>query len=247
MTYRLRNISIAIVLAVVAALLTMFYTKSFQSNVRSDETNVPIYVAARDIPAGTSSANATAKGMLTKSEIVRRSVVPGAITKPEQLTGLVATQQIFAGEQITTRRFSAPSERGIHAQLTGIQRAVRHPGQGAAAPRRHSQDRRPRRRRRLVHLSGAGWEPLQPDHPPRHPRPACAGHRRGHGGEARWRRRLQRRPGRHRQPGAEALLGQQARRVALRAPPDHRRRGQPGERRERAFPAGRGCPPEATR
>ena len=85
MTYRLRNISIAIVLAVVAALLTMFYTKSFQSNVRSDETNVPIYVAARDIPAGTSSANATAKGMLTKSEIVRRSVVPGAITKPEQL------------------------------------------------------------------------------------------------------------------------------------------------------------------
>jgi Flp pilus assembly protein CpaB len=128
MTYRLRNISIAIVLALVAALLTMFYTKSFQSNVRSDETNVPIFVAARDIPAGTSSANATAKGMLQESEIVRRSVVPGAITQTEQLAGLVATQQIFAGEQITTRRFAAPSERGIHAQLTGVQRAIAVPG-----------------------------------------------------------------------------------------------------------------------
>jgi pilus assembly protein CpaB len=128
MTYRLRNISIAIALALVAALLTSFYVTSYQRDVRSDETNVPIYVAARDIPAGTSSANATAKGMLKESEIVRRSVVPGAITKPDQLAGLVATQQIFAGEQITTRRFSAPSERGVHAQLTGIQRAVAVPG-----------------------------------------------------------------------------------------------------------------------
>jgi Flp pilus assembly protein CpaB len=128
MTYRLRNISIAIALALVAALLTSFYVTSYQKDVRSDETNVPIYVAARDIPAGTSSANATAKGMLRESEIVRRSVVPGAITKPEQLAGLVATQQIFAGEQITTRRFSPPSERGIHAQLTGVQRALAVPG-----------------------------------------------------------------------------------------------------------------------
>ena len=62
--------------------------------------------------------------MLTKTEIVRRSVVPGAISNPDQLDGLVATQAIFAGEQITSRRFAAPSERGIHAQLTGPQRAI---------------------------------------------------------------------------------------------------------------------------
>ena len=124
MTYRLRNITIAIALALVAALLTSFYVSNYQRDVRADETNVPIFVAAKDIPAGTKGVVAVQKGMLTKTEIVRRSVVPGAISNPDQLDGLVAVQAVYAGEQITSRRFAAPSEQGIHAQLTGPQRAI---------------------------------------------------------------------------------------------------------------------------
>lgn len=124
MTYRLRNITIAIALALVAALLTSFYVSNYQRNVRADETNVVIYTAARDIPAGTTGESATKQGFLKKSEIVRRSVVLGSITEPEQLDGLVATEQIYAGEQITSRRFAAPSAQGIHAQLKGPQRAI---------------------------------------------------------------------------------------------------------------------------
>jgi Flp pilus assembly protein CpaB len=124
MTYRLRNITIAIALALVAALLTSFYVSNYQRNVRADETNVVVYTASRDIPAGTQGASAVKQGMLKKTEIVRRSVVPGSISNPDQLEGLVATEQIYAGEQITSRRFSAPSERGIHAQLKGPQRAI---------------------------------------------------------------------------------------------------------------------------
>ena len=128
MTYRLRNISIAIALALVAALLTSFYVSNYQRNVRADETNVAIWVAARDIPAGTPGASAAQKGFLTKTEIVRRSVVPGAISDPKQLAGLVSTDKVLAGEQVTSRRFVTPSERGIHAQLKGIQRAISVPG-----------------------------------------------------------------------------------------------------------------------
>jgi pilus assembly protein CpaB len=124
MTYRLRNITIAIALALVAALLTSFYVSNYQRNVRADETNVVIYTASRDIPAGTTGESAVKQGMLKKAEIVRRSVVPGSISNPDQLSGLVATEQIYAGEQITSRRFAAPSERGIHAQLTGPQRGI---------------------------------------------------------------------------------------------------------------------------
>jgi pilus assembly protein CpaB len=124
MTYRVKNITIAVALALVAALLTSFYVTNYQRNVRQDETNVPIWVAKGDIPAGTSGADIERKGMLEKSEIVRRSVVPGAISNPDQVAELVTTQPIFAGEQVSTRRFSTPSQRGIKAQLTGVQRAI---------------------------------------------------------------------------------------------------------------------------
>jgi Flp pilus assembly protein CpaB len=128
MTYRLRNITIAIALALVAALLTGFYVKNYQRDVRKNETNVPIYVAKVDIPAGTSGAEVARSGMLTKTEIVRRGVVPGAISNPAQLATQVATEPIYAGEQVSTRRFASPSESGVRAQLTGVQRAISIPG-----------------------------------------------------------------------------------------------------------------------
>ncbi len=128
MTHRLRNIGVAIALAVVAALLTSFYVTNYQRSVRHDEANVQVFVAARDIPAGTDGADVVAKGMLTKADVVRRSVVPGSISDPAQIDDLVATQPIFAGEQVTTRRFATPAERGIRAQLTGTTRAIQVAG-----------------------------------------------------------------------------------------------------------------------
>jgi Flp pilus assembly protein CpaB len=129
MTYRVKNITIAVALALVAALLTSFYVTNYQRNVRKDETNVPVWVAKRDIPAGTSGADIERKGFLQQAEIVRRNVVPGAISSPDQVGDLIATQTIYAGEQVSTRRFSTPSQRGIKAQLTGVQRAIAIPGE----------------------------------------------------------------------------------------------------------------------
>lgn len=128
MTYRVKNITIAVALALVAALLTMFYVTNYQRDVRKDETNVPVWVAARDIPVGTSGAAIESKGMLERSDIVRRNVVPGAISDPDQVAELVSTQPIYAGEQVSTRRFATPSQRGIKSQLTGVQRAIAVPG-----------------------------------------------------------------------------------------------------------------------
>jgi Flp pilus assembly protein CpaB len=66
--------------------------------------------------------------MLEKTEIVRRSVVPGSITNPSQIESMIATQAIFAGEQVTTRRFATPAERGVRAQITGTTRAMQVAG-----------------------------------------------------------------------------------------------------------------------
>ncbi|MBA2332290.1 MAG: Flp pilus assembly protein CpaB, partial [Actinobacteria bacterium] len=128
MTYRVRNILVAVALALVAAMMTSFYVTNYQRNVQKGEKNIEVFVASKDIPVGTSGADLARKGLLEKSEVVRRTVVPGAISSPDQLAELVAVQPVYAGEQVSTRRFATPAERGIRAQIKGTMRAFQVPG-----------------------------------------------------------------------------------------------------------------------
>ncbi len=91
MTYRVKNVGIAVTLALVAGLLTVFYVTNYKRDVRSAERSVTVYVAAKDVPAGTSGEQMAADGYLTQQDIAQRSVTPGAISSPEQLAGLVAS------------------------------------------------------------------------------------------------------------------------------------------------------------
>jgi Flp pilus assembly protein CpaB len=122
MTYRVRNIGIAVALAAVAALLTSFYVTSYKRHVQRGEDHVTVLVAKKDIKEGTSGADVA--GMLSPVEVPRRSVVPGAISSPDDLAGLVATQPTLEGEQVTNRRFSSRTHVGVRAQLSGTLRAV---------------------------------------------------------------------------------------------------------------------------
>jgi Flp pilus assembly protein CpaB len=128
MTYRLRNIGIAVALAIVAALLTTFYVTNYKRTVQQGEEKVPVYVAAHDIALGTSGADVANRDMLRVEHVSRRSVVPGAISKPDQVDQLVAVEPIYAGEQISTRRFRTADQQGILAQLKGNLRGIQAPG-----------------------------------------------------------------------------------------------------------------------
>jgi Flp pilus assembly protein CpaB len=128
MTYRLRNIGIAVALAIVAALLTTFYVTNYKRTVQHGEETVPVYVASHDIALGTSGADVTQRNMMRVEHVTRRSVVPGAISKPDQIDQLVAVEPIYAGEQVSTRRFRTPEEQGVLAQLKGNMRALQVSG-----------------------------------------------------------------------------------------------------------------------
>jgi len=128
MTYRLRNIGIAVALALVAALLVSFYVSNYRRNVQQAEEMVTVYVAARDIEAGTPGKDVIADQLLTQKDVARRNIAPGALTSPEQIQNLVAADPIYAGEQVTTRRFTAVEETGIRSQITGSTRALQLPG-----------------------------------------------------------------------------------------------------------------------
>jgi Flp pilus assembly protein CpaB len=126
-TYRLRNIVLAVGLAALAAALTSFYVANYKDSVRDAEKNVVVWVAAKDIPVGT-SGSAVKRGMLVKQEVARKSVVPGAIASPADLGDKIATERVYAGEQVSARRFLPVEQRGVRAELKGNQRAIQVPG-----------------------------------------------------------------------------------------------------------------------
>src|SRR6478752_615225 len=128
MTYRLRNTAVAIGLALVAALLTTFYVANYKRHVRQSESTVKVYVAKRDIPQGTSGAEMIKRHLMVTSDVTARTVVPGYVSSPDQVASLLTTQTIFAGEQVTLRRFASHAQQGIRSQLHGPLRALSLPG-----------------------------------------------------------------------------------------------------------------------
>src|SRR3954452_12279564 len=123
-SYRARNTAIAGALAAVAVLLTLAYVRNVRNDAEQGSSLVRVMVAVRDIVAGTPGNDAA----LQPREVPRRAVVPGAITNKSAVTGLVAADQIYAGEQVTTLRFVPASQQGIVGELKGNQRALQVPG-----------------------------------------------------------------------------------------------------------------------
>jgi Flp pilus assembly protein CpaB len=124
MTYRVRNIVVAVVLAALAGTLTLVYVVNYKRHVQHGENKVNVLVAARDIPAGTTGSEVVEQHMLKTEAVPRRTLVPGWIGNADQLQKQVATQQIYEGEQVTVRRFAPPREQGIRSKLRGTERGI---------------------------------------------------------------------------------------------------------------------------
>ncbi|MGH2952354.1 MAG: Flp pilus assembly protein CpaB [Solirubrobacterales bacterium] len=128
MTYRLRNLGLAIALAAVAVLLVFYYVSQERGRLQDDQELVPVWVASKDIPVGTSGAELDAGGYLTATEIERGQVAPGALLDPADVASKVVASQIYKGEQVSQLRFNSEAERGVRAQITGNLRAFQVPG-----------------------------------------------------------------------------------------------------------------------
>jgi Flp pilus assembly protein CpaB len=108
-------------------MLTLFYVTNYKRSVQKSTSGVSVYVAAKDLSAGTPGAD-IAKHDLTVETVQKRDVVPGAISSPSDVSGLVLAAPLYAGEQVTLRRFSDVAAQGIRSQLKGTLRAVQIAG-----------------------------------------------------------------------------------------------------------------------
>lgn len=126
MTYRLRNIVLAVVLAVLAAFLTAMYVANYQNRVDRGQEKVKVYVAKSDIAPGTPAA--VVANRVSQQEILRKNVVPVAVSDLDEIAGQSASQWIYGGEQLSARRFVGAGQGGIRTDLKGNLRAIDIPG-----------------------------------------------------------------------------------------------------------------------
>jgi len=128
MTYRIRNTVVAVGLALVAMLLVLLYVTNYKRSVQNGASNVQVYVAAHDIASGAVGADIVSKHAIHAEQVARKSVVPGAISSPDQIKTLVLSGPLYAGEEVTLRRFTDVAAQGIRAHLRGTMRAVQVAG-----------------------------------------------------------------------------------------------------------------------
>ncbi len=119
--YRARTLGLAALLALAALLLTLGYVRSYKGAVDASVQTGVALVAGRDIEPGTPAESLGGRGVLVPKRVTR---VPGAVTSVRELEGLVVAEPIYAGEQVTVRRFRPAGEQGVRAELNGTARAV---------------------------------------------------------------------------------------------------------------------------
>ena len=81
--YRLRNTLVATGLALIGIVLVLLYVTGYRNNVLRGADLVQVFVAARDIPQGTTGADVAGGGYLERQSVLRRMQsgpqLPGAV------------------------------------------------------------------------------------------------------------------------------------------------------------------------
>jgi pilus assembly protein CpaB len=125
MTYNVRNIAIALVLAGIAALLVIMYTSNVQKKAHDSQQTTSVLVATGNIAAGTSVADLLSSGQLALRPVVQQDAVFGAIDNASQLdSSFVAKHDLYADQQVTAEMFVASKDTGITTQIEHDFRAI---------------------------------------------------------------------------------------------------------------------------
>lgn len=107
MTRRILAATLAVVLAMVAAVAVLFYARTADRRALAGQEAVRVYVAAELVPAGTTAKQAEDEGLIEKELIAAKAVPDGALTRiGERTGGLKATSDIVPGELVLSERFA---------------------------------------------------------------------------------------------------------------------------------------------
>jgi Flp pilus assembly protein CpaB len=123
---RRRTIAItaAVVLALAAAGLVVWYVSSLRDEEKVAEPTQTVLVAVSDIAARTSGEDVVANNLVERQEVVVSSVAPGALINESQLQGQVLTVPVAKGQQILQSQLGVPEEQSLSYRIANGMRAI---------------------------------------------------------------------------------------------------------------------------
>jgi pilus assembly protein CpaB len=108
MSRRILAVLGALVIAVVGSFSVVAYARAADQRALAGQEAVRAYVAAEQVPAGTTAGQAVKDGLITQELIARKGVPEDALTAVDgQYAQLVATSAIQPGEIVLSSRFAA--------------------------------------------------------------------------------------------------------------------------------------------
>jgi pilus assembly protein CpaB len=121
------TIVLGVAAAFLAALVLLVYLNQYRDSVSAGSAPVNVLVARNLIEVGTFGDSVAAQGRVELAQTPEDSILPGALTDPAALRGMVAITDIYPGQQLTVDRFQSVGVSGVGAQLQKNQRAVAVP------------------------------------------------------------------------------------------------------------------------
>jgi Flp pilus assembly protein CpaB len=113
--------------ALLAAIIFVVYLKHYRSSVNASDASVSVLVARDLIQKGSPGNFVANRRQYQVAPYAKKQVEIGAITDPSSLRGLVATHDIYPGQQLTLSDFVAAAPYALQTQLTGNLRAIQVP------------------------------------------------------------------------------------------------------------------------
>lgn len=118
--------TVAAIASALAAVALVAYLNRYKENVQGGTLPTQVLVADRLIPEGTSGDAVAAERLFRPTTLAEDDVEPGALADAAALTGKVATDNIYPGQQITAADFAAGGD-SLRGRLSGTQRAIAAP------------------------------------------------------------------------------------------------------------------------
>ena len=149
------TVAVAAVGALLAAAVFIAYLNRYRSTVNDSAAPMTVLVAKDFIEKGTPGNVVGSEGLFQTASTPKDDLKEGAISDPDSLGGLVATTDIYPGQQLTVADFGPTPADALTNEIAGDERAISMALDSAHGMIGNVQRRRPRGRLRRVQRAPA--------------------------------------------------------------------------------------------